>query len=96
MFNSQHSFAGAGDDYTVDSPLMFNIASMTSGERLCVDVSTFDDTLAEGTEQFELSFSSIDPSSFANIGDPASVCVNISDNEGKSVCTCVLLIPRPR
>ena len=75
-------YTGDGNDYTVDSSLTFNFASMTGGERHCVDLSTLDDTLFEGTEQFELYFASISPSAYATEGDPATVTVNIADNEG--------------
>ena len=81
-------FTGAGQDYTIGSLLSFNFDLMTSGERFCVDVSTFDDTLAEGTEQFELSFTSISPSDFATEGDPAVVCIDIQDNDS----TCYILV----
>ena len=74
--------AGDGNDYTVDSSLTFNFASTSAGERHCVDLSAHDDTIFEGTEQFELYFASIIPSSYATEGDPATVCVDITDNEG--------------
>ena len=60
----------------------FHFASMAAGERHCVDLSALDDTLFEGTEQFELYFELINPSGYATEGDPATVCVNITDNEG--------------
>ena len=57
--------------------------STASGERFCVDVSTFDDQNDEGLEQFELYFETIDPSDSANVVEPDTVCVNIEDNDGK-------------
>ena len=55
---------------------------MASGEHFCVDVSTVDDLIAEGREQFELYFEPITPSGSANVGDPDTVCINIEDNDG--------------
>ena len=57
---------------------------MASGGRYCVDVSTVEDNIAEGTEQFELSFSSITPAGSATIGVPETVCVDITDTDGKA------------
>ena len=55
---------------------------MPSGGQFCVDLSIVDDTKDEGVEQLELYFTNL-PSESANAGDPASVCVNIEDNDGK-------------
>ena len=57
---------------------------MASGGRYCVDVSTVEDNIAEGTEQFQLSFASVNPAGFAVFGDPEVVCVDISDTDGKA------------
>ena len=63
--------------------MTFNFASMATGERHCIDFSISDDMLAEGTEQFELSFSSVTPSGHATEGDPSVVCINIQDDDSK-------------
>ena len=68
-------------DYSVDSTLDFTVAG-GAGEEFCVDLSTMDDTLAEPTEQFELYFEPINPAGSATVGNPATVCVNIEDNDG--------------
>ena len=68
--------------------MTFNFASMTGEERHCIDFSTSDDMLAEGTEQFELRFMSITPSDHATEGDPAVVCINIQDDDSK--CKSIL------
>ena len=64
--------------------------STASGERFCVDVSAVDDSIAEGTEQFELYFESFTPSGSANVGDPDTIFVNIENNESMIMA---LLIP---
>ena len=54
---------------------------MASGGRYCVDLSTVDDVIAEGTEQFQLSFDSITPAGSATEGNPAVLCVDIDDDD---------------
>ena len=56
---------------------------MGSGERFCIDLSALDDMNVEGTEQFELYFETIDPSNYATVGDPATLCVDISDTDSE-------------
>ena len=70
-------------DYTVESPLTITVPVAQSGDRFCIDLSTVDDLLAEGTEQFELFFENL-PSDSATVGDPATLCVNIGDDDGMS------------
>ena len=70
-----------GDDYTVDSTLSFNVPVMASGGRYCIDLSTVDDSIAEGTEQFHLSFDFITPAGSATEGNPAVLCVDIDDDD---------------
>ena len=53
-----------------------------NGEQFCIDISTTDDDIGEGTEQFELYFENL-PSEFARDGDPNVLCVNILDNESE-------------
>ena len=77
-------------DYTIDLSMTFNFASMTGGERHCIDFTTSDDMLAEGTEQFELRFMSITPSDRATEGDPSVVIINIQDDD--SECKSVLAV----
>ena len=67
-----------GVDYTVDSTLSFNVPVMASGGRYCIDLSTVDDSIAEGTEQFQLTF---DSTGSANEGNPHTLCVDIEDND---------------
>ena len=66
----------SGVDYTVDSSLSFNVPVMASGGRYCIDLSTVDDNIAEGNEQFQLAF---DSTGSANEGNPAVLCVDIAD-----------------
>jgi hypothetical protein len=51
-----------------------------TGERFCIDISTVQDTIGEGTEQFELYFENL-PSASARDGDPSVLCVNIEDDD---------------
>ena len=80
-----------GTDYTIDSSLTVPIAASNSGGRYCLDVSTIQDNIAEGTEQFELYFENL-PSEFATAGMRDTVCVSIVDDEGISThaqCGCL-------
>ena len=70
-----------GTDYTIDSSLTVPIAATNSGDQFCLDVSTIQDNIAEGTEQFELYFENL-PSEFATAGIRDTVCVSIVDDEG--------------
>ena len=70
----------SGVDYTVESSLSFPIPIMASGGRYCVDLSTVDDVMAEGAEQFQLTFDSITPAGSATEGNPAVLCVLIEDD----------------
>ena len=68
----------------MDSSLSFNIPVATSGGRYCIDLSTVDDSIDEGTEQFQLSFSSVGS---ATVGNPDTLCIDISDNDGnRTIC----------
>ena len=67
----------------MESTLSFNVPVMASGGRYCVDLNTVDDSIAEGTEQFQLTFDSITPAGSATEGNPAVLCVDIYDNNGK-------------
>ena len=53
-----------------------------NGDQFCIDISTIQDAIGEGTEQFELYFENL-PSAFANDGDPNVLCVNIEDDDGE-------------
>ena len=66
---------------------------MASGGRYCVDVSTVEDNIAEGTEQFQLSFASVNPTGSAVIGDPEVVCVNIIDNDSEYLISLLKGLP---
>ena len=77
----------------MDSSLSFNIPVMASGGRYCVDLSTVDDNIAEGTEQFQLSFASVNPDGSAVIGDPEAVCVNIIDNDSEYLISLLKGLP---
>ena len=68
--------------------------STASGERFCVDVSAVDDSIAEGTEQFELYFEPITPSGSANVVAPETVCVNIEDNDSTYECYNIIIVGR--
>ena len=70
-------------DYSLAQSLSFTFSSM-NGERFCIDISTIQDAIREGTEQFELYFENL-PSTFANAGDPNVLCVNIEDDDGKII-----------
>ena len=67
----------------VVSPLNFTIPVMESGGRFCLVLRIIDDLLVEELEQFELYFQNL-PSDFATVGDPATLCVNIGDDDGMS------------
>ena len=86
MLNPHHNYVYIGDDYTVESSLTITVPVAQSGDQFCIDLSTANDLLAEGTEQFELFFENL-PSDSATVGDPATLCVNIGDNDGMSFIT---------
>ena len=71
----------SGVDYRVESILSFTVPVMASGGRYCVDLSTVDDVIAEGNEQFQLTFDSITPARSATEGNPAVLCVDIDDDD---------------
>lgn len=77
-------YSFVGTDYSIDSSLTVPIAAASSGDRYCIDVSTIEDNLSEGTEQFELYFDNL-PSDFATAGTRDTVCVSILDDEGNYV-----------
>ena len=84
MRQRSHTVLSVSDDYTVGSPLTFTISDAGSGQRLCIDLSVLDDDKVESTEQLEFYFEAIDPSRSAVVGDPATLCVNISDTDSKT------------
>ena len=67
-------------DYSLPAQSLSVTFSSMNSEQFCIDISTNDDDLGEGTEQFELYFENL-PSEFARDGDPNVLCVNILDNE---------------
>ena len=69
-----------GMDYLVLSNLTFTIEP-ASVRRHCVALSILQDTIGEGMEQFEVYFENL-PSDSANVGTPATTCVNIIDDDG--------------
>ena len=71
-------------DYSLPAQSLSVTFSSMNGERFCIDISTIQDTIVEGTEQFELYFENL-PSAFANAGDPNVLCVNIEDDDGKYI-----------
>ena len=70
-------------DYTVLVQQTFTADSATSGQRFCLAFRTEDDDIAEGCEQFEFYFTNL-PNDAADVGDPATVCVDIADDD--SMC----------
>lgn len=65
------------------SPLNFMIPASESGVQRCVSFRAVDDNLAlEGVEQFEFFFENL-PSNSATVGDQSTLCVNITDNDGR-------------
>lgn len=71
-------------DYELLSPLAFNVEGGQAAGRFCVAFITEDDSVGEGTEQFELYFENL-PSEFYTAGDPDRVCVSIIDNDGMPI-----------
>ena len=71
-------------DYSLPAQSLSVTFSSMNGERFCIDISTIQDTIGEGTEQFELYFENL-PSAFANAGDPDVPCINIEDDDGKLI-----------
>lgn len=67
-------------DYSILTPLMFTIQP-TSLRRHCIGVSILQDMIGEGMEQFELYFENL-PSESADVGTPATTCINIIDDDG--------------
>ena len=63
-------------------PLELTIPAMISGGVFCFNLSIIDDNIFEPTEQFELYFENL-PSNFATVRDPATLCINIEDNDCK-------------
>ena len=72
-------------DYSLPAQSLSVTFSSMDGERFCIDISTIQDTIDEGTEQFELYFENL-PSAFANVGNPNISCVDIEDDDGKLMC----------
>ena len=70
-------------DYSLAQSLSFTF-SLMDGEQFCIDISIIQDTIGEGTEQFELYFENL-PSAFANTDDPDVLCINIEDDDGKLI-----------
>ena len=71
-------------DYSLPAQSLSVTFSSVGGEQFCIDVSTIQDTLGEGTEQFELYFENL-PSAFARDGDPNVLCINIGDDDGELI-----------
>ena len=69
-----------GTDYSILTSLTFAIEP-TSPRRHCVGLGILQDTIGEGMEQFELYFENL-PSESADVGTPATTCVNIIDDDG--------------
>ena len=70
-----------GTDYLILTMLNFAIEP-TSVRRHCIGLSILQDTIGEGTEQFEFYFENL-PNEMAGVGTPATTCVNIIDDDGK-------------
>ena len=74
-----------GDDYSLPpASLSVTFSSPMGNEQFCIDISTVQDTIGEGTEQFELYFENL-PSASARDGDPNILCVNIQDDDGELI-----------
>ena len=69
-------------DYSLPAPSLSVTFSSMTGQQFCIDISTIEDEIGEGTEQFELYFENL-PSASARAGDPNVLCVNILDNDGQ-------------
>ena len=67
-------------DYSLPAQSLSVTFSSMTGDQFCIDISTIQDAIGEGTEQFELYFENL-PSAFANDGDPNILCVNIEDDD---------------
>ena len=87
-------FSHTEADYTIGSPLTVNVPVANSGNRFCLNLNTINDSLDENLEQFhfDLIDSNISPSGFAMVGDPDSLCVNITDNDSKLVDQSISII----
>ena len=68
-------------DYSILTGLDFAIQP-GSVRRHCIGLSTLQDTIGEGMEQFEFFFENL-PNESAGVGNPATTCVNIIDDDGK-------------
>ena len=77
-------------DYSLPAQSLSVRFSSMNGEQFCIDISTTDDDIGEGTEQFELYFENL-PSASALDGDPNVLCVNILDNDGELICILLTL-----
>ena len=69
-------------DYSLPAQSLSVSFSSMDGEQFCIDISTIQDEIGEGTEQFELFFTNL-PSASARDGDPNVLCVNIEDDDGE-------------
>ena len=69
-----------GQDYRMLSSSTF-VIEPNSLRRHCVALEILQDTIGEGMEQFELFFDNL-PSESADVGTPATTCVNIIDDDG--------------
>ena len=73
----------AGDDYDLpQASRMIIVPVSENGSLFCIDLLILEDSMFEDDEQFELFFQNL-PSEFATVGDIDTVCVTITDNDGK-------------
>jgi hypothetical protein len=68
-------------DYSVLTDLNFAVEP-SSLRRHCIALSVIQDEIGEGMEQFEFYFENL-PNEAAGVGNPATTCVNIIDDDGK-------------
>ena len=67
-------------DYSILTSLDF-VIQPGSFRCHCVRLNTLHDTIGEGMEQFEFYFENL-PNESAGVGNPATTCVNIIDDDG--------------
>ena len=62
--------------------LTITIPVSDNGSVFCIDLLIVEDSVFENDEQLELIFQNL-PSEYATVGDIDTVCVTVTDNDGK-------------
>lgn len=76
----------AGNDYQIlPTSQVITVPVSPIRDQFCVTITINTDAEVEGDEQFELFFQNL-PNNYATVGDNETVCVTITDDDGKLYC----------